>query len=137
MITLARACARTGCDEHVPSARATYCSGACQKAVARARSRGEMGDGRNVVGLPRVGAISSVVAATRTELAAAGRLDNYLGQAALAAAERLDGSRAVQGYAAMLKEYRDTMREAVADVEQHADTADELRTAALRLIGGA
>jgi hypothetical protein len=96
-----------------------------------------MGDGRNVVDLPRVGAAASVVSATRAELAAAGRLDHYLGQAALAAAERLDSSRAVQGYAATLKEYRDTMREAMADVEQHADTADVLRAAALRVIGGA
>ena len=43
----------------------------------------------------------------------------------------------VDVFAALVRELRDTMVEAVKDVEQHADTADELRTAALRLIGGA
>jgi hypothetical protein len=54
----------------------------------------------------------------------------------MAAAERLDSSRAVQGYSGLLKEYRDTMREAMADVERDADTADQIREAALKLITG-
>jgi len=90
-----------------------------------------------VVALPRQSEAASVVAATRAELAAVGRLETHLGQAALAAADRLDTSRAVQGYSGLLKEYRDTMREAMRDVEQHADAADQIREAALRLIAGA
>lgn len=112
-----------------PSSR--YCSARCRNRKARQGL-----PDAEVVRLDVEGAVSSVAAATRAELAAAGRLETSLGQAAMAAAIRLDASRAVQGYAAMLKEYRDTMREAMADVEAKADTADELREAALRLISG-
>jgi hypothetical protein len=41
------------------------------------------------------------------------------------------------GFAALVRELRDTMVEAVKDVEEHADAADAIRAAALRLLGAA
>src|SRR6266702_1836388 len=128
-------CARCGKAFKPRQAGHRFCSKECRQKAQRSRSRGEPESGMGsatVVQLHAGGAVASVVASTRAALSEAGRRDTYLGQAALAAAERLDGARAVNGYAAVLKEYRDTMREAIADVEQHADTADELRAAALR-----
>jgi len=134
-------CARCGEAVKPRQVGQRFCSKECRQKAQRSRSRGEPESGivssATVVQLHAGGGVASVVASTRAALSEAGRGDTYLGQAALAAAERLDGARAVNGYAAVLKEYRDTMREAMADVEQHADTADELRAAALRVIGGA
>lgn len=134
---MADVCARDGCDRLTPSARATYCSGACGKAAARARGRGEGVPPGNVVDMPGAAGVASVVTATRAELAAAGRLDSHLGQSALALADRIDNARAVMGFAALVNELRETMAEAVKDVEQRSDTADQIRESALRLIGGA
>lgn len=111
-----------------------YCSARCRN--RHGRDAGPPADS-NVVDLPGTQAAASVVTATRAELAASGRLDSHLGQAALALADRIDNARAVMGFAAMVKELRDTMREAVKDVEQRSDTADQIRESALRLIGGA
>jgi hypothetical protein len=134
VIIVADVCARTDCDRPTPSSRATYCSGACQKATARSRARGEAVPS-NVVDLPGKTAAASVVTATRAELVKADRLGTHLGQAALALAERIDKSQAVMGFAALVKELRETMAEAVKDVEQRSDTADQIRESALRLIG--
>lgn len=112
-----------------------YCGSRCRN--RRARDAGPPDDG-NVVNLPGQQAVASVVAASRAELAAAGRLDTHLGQAALALAERIDNARAVMGFAAMVKELRDTMREAMEDVDVHDDDAlKQIQADALRLIAGA
>ena len=93
--------------------------------------------GGNVVDLPGGAVAASVVAATRVELAAAGRLSTHLGQAALALADRIDNARAVMGFAALVKEYRDTMRVALEDVEVNDDGAlSKIQADALRLIAG-
>lgn len=106
-----------------------YCSARCRNRKARHGL-----PDADVVHLPGRGDAASVVSATRAELAEAGRLDTHLGQAALALAERIDNAKAVMGFAALVKELRDTMQAALANVEREADTADEIREAALKLI---
>ncbi len=68
------------------------------------------------------------VASVRAELEGAGRVDTYLGALALVLAERIDGSTAVMGFAALAKELRVTMDAALAGVTVAADPVDELRT---------
>ena len=110
-----------------------YCSTRCKN--RKLRGAGPPEDLAPVVDLPVKP--SSVVAVTRAELEVVGRLNTHLGQAALAAADRIENSRAINGFAALLKEYRDTMREAMADVEHDSDALDEIRSsAALKLISG-
>jgi len=67
------------------------------------------------------------VEAVRAELEAAGRVDTYLGRAALALAVRIDYSTAVMGFAALVKELRATMQAATEGVVVAADPIDELR----------
>jgi hypothetical protein len=69
----------------------------------------------------------STVSAVRAALEAGGRLDTYLGAAALALAERVDSSTAVMGFAALVKELRVTMDAAMAGVTTAVDPVDELR----------
>jgi hypothetical protein len=132
---MAKACAR--CGKRLPArSRRRFCDDDCKQAAYRARKSGRPESLTGVVvNLPVK--VSNVVAATRAELEAADQLSTHLGQAALALAERIDNATAVMGFAALVRELRDTMVEAVKDVEQHADTADVLRAAALRVIGGA
>ena len=68
-----------------------------------------------------------MVAAVRAELEASGRDGTYMGALALTLADRMDGSKSIMGYAAMAKELRSTMGEALAGVKSVADPVDELR----------
>lgn len=63
----------------------------------------------------------------RAELEAAGRLETYLGAAALALADRVDNATAVMGFAALVKELRSTMTAAMAGVQAAADPIDEVK----------
>ena len=73
------------------------------------------------------GPVGLMVVAVRSELAAAGRDGSYLGAVALTLADRMDGSKSIMGYAAMAKELRATMDQALAGVKVAADPVDELR----------
>ena len=73
------------------------------------------------------GPVGLMVVAVRAELAAAGRDGSYLGAVALTLADRMDGSKSIMGYAAMAKELRATMDQALAGVRVAADPVDELR----------
>jgi len=75
----------------------------------------------------RLGTAGTTVEAVRAELEAAGRVDTYLGRAALALAVRIDESTAVMGFAALVKELRATMQAATEGVVVAADPIDELR----------
>ena len=77
--------------------------------------------------MPECGPDGLMVAAVRSELAAAGRDETYLGAVALTLADRMDGSKSIMGYAAMAKELRATMDQALAGVKVAADPVDELR----------
>lgn len=105
-----------------PTAR--FCSERCKKRVQR-------GQVPFAVAPPTArasGTESGTAARVRAELDAAGRLETYLGAAALALAERIDESTAVMGFAALVKELRSTMDAAMAGVQQAADPVDELRS---------
>lgn len=70
---------------------------------------------------------ASTSKSVRAQLEQAGRSETYLGQAAIALAERIDSSRSVMGFAALVKELRVTMDAALAGVKVAEDPIDELR----------
>jgi hypothetical protein len=62
------------------------------------------------------------------ELTAAGRLESSAGQAAIALATRIDeGAESSAGLAALTRELRAAMAEALANVTEAGDALDELR----------
>jgi hypothetical protein len=70
---------------------------------------------------------SSTVSKVRAALTEAGRLDTYLGAAAVQLAERIDNATAVMGFAALVKELRSTMDAALAGAEKaEPDAVDQL-----------
>lgn len=81
-----------------------------------------------------------LASATRRRLESAGRLESELGVAALLLAARLDSLVASDtggGLAALMKEFRATLAEAVRDAEADHDALDDIReAAALKLIRG-
>jgi gamma-glutamyl phosphate reductase len=109
------------CDAEYESAaqNARFCSAKCRKAAFKAR--------QEIDGTATERRVSAVAAVT-SDLEAAGRLETYLGAAALALAERIDSSTAVMGFAALVKELRSTMDAALAGVVVAADPVDELRS---------
>ena len=69
------------------------------------------------------------VAAVRAELDAAHRTESALGMAALALAERVDRGLMETGsaFAALVREMRATLAEALKDAERAGDGVDEIR----------
>ena len=68
--------------------------------------------------------------AARDELQAAGRLSTAAGAAVMMLARRIDSAGPLEtgsAYAALVKEFRAAMAEAVANAEQEDDPIDELR----------
>jgi hypothetical protein len=76
------------------------------------------------------------VDAVKRDLLAAGRLETYMGAAAVALAERIDTSNAVMGFAALVKELRSTMTAAMAGAKPAADQVDQLRGRRDRKLAG-
>lgn len=102
--------------------RAKYCSSTC-------RSRGNRAGG-SVVELPTQEPTndSGLLAATRSELSAAGVLDTVLGQQALELAARISSPMSTGASVASLsKELRVVMVEATAGAQAVGDPLDELR----------
>lgn len=121
---------------------AKYCGERCKKRAQRL-------PGAKLVSLPspppeiqRGSEPGTLEQATRRSLENAGRLDSDLGMAAMLLARRLDANSASAvdsgvGVAALAKEYRATLADAVKDVEPESDGAvEEIRASALRLIDG-
>lgn len=113
-----------------------YCSPRCRQRAHRG------GGDATVTALPGGGDSSgSLTRATRARLGLIGRLETELGVAALLLASRLDGLSPVDtgaGVAALMKEYRSTLAEAVKDAQREEDALDNIReAAALKLIRGA
>jgi hypothetical protein len=116
------------------SSRAKYCGDICKKAAFRERG------GAQVVRLGTEGdrpEIAGTVAAISAELKRTGRFDTYLGQAAMKLAERVDNATAVMGFAALVKELRSTMDEALKGAPRAADQLDELEARRERKFAGA
>lgn len=125
------------CGKPLESKRAKYCPGSkCRSMAHKRRTSGV------VVALHPQGPDApaptggSVVAVTTKQLEEAGRLDTYLGAAALVAAARLDETADTgSAVAALLREFRVAMAEALAG-QQHADGLDEVRQARERRLAG-
>lgn len=115
-----RTCA--GCGREFEGRRATakYCSEACGRRVRRANATAKKSKKA-----PRV---SGVVDAVRAELEEAGRLDTVLGRAALEVADALAATHTTgSAKAALSKELRAVMAEALRGSEKKSDALDELR----------
>lgn len=115
-----RKCA--GCGQPFEAKRATakYCSEACGRRVRRSNSTS-----RKSKASPRV---SSVRAAVLKELKAADREGTVLGMAALELADALASTHSTgSAKAALSKELRAVMAEALKGADKKADTLDELR----------
>jgi len=111
-----------GCDGEFEGKRSTavYCSPTCRKRGQRRAVEGP------IEAAPATGGL---VAATRTELEAAGRIGSMLGQQALALAARIEASERETGasVASLSKELRAVMVEAMKGAVVAADPLDELR----------
>lgn len=105
-----------------PNPRTRFCSSAC-------RSRAHRGDGK-VKPLPARPAAAvpvGLVETTRARLERAGRLDTVIGAQALALAAHMTGeANSGSSLAALSREFRAVMAEALADTEQVSDSLDEL-----------
>lgn len=137
------------CGEPFAAKRSTarYCSAKHRVAAHEARKRlGVEGvqvppaksvpprrEGAAVIALPPVApsGIGGFVGRTRRILEQAGALDSYPGMAAVFAAEMLDSGvqDTMSSMASMLKEYKVSMREALADVPAAKSPLDEIREA--------
>lgn len=133
-------CARCAQTFSTSSRRARFCSPKCRTQATRARAKGET-ETLAIPAKPKpkpkrtrkpaapetdapVGALGAVLA----ELRAAGRLDSSAGQAAVALARRIDdGAESSSGLAALTREMRAAMAEALSRVEASGDALDELR----------
>lgn len=107
------------------NSRAKFCSKRCKTAAYRHRLRIANSPPPTALGSPFC---SRTFDACQAALLAAGRVDSYLGAAALALAEQVDRSGLpTAGYAALVKELRATMTAALQDTHRAPDQLDELR----------
>lgn len=131
----AKTCA--ACGERPPKTeKSRFCDDReCVRARARGRKRTQRGQ---VLEFPAKPAEeSSTFTATLEELRAADRERTPLGQAALVLASRLDGATRETGssVAALARELRATLDEALKDAPRAADALDGLRGKVVRLHG--
>ena len=120
---MTRSCGVCSASYEAARSDSKFCGERCRKRAQRGHVVSLSPD----VARPESGT-GGTVAAVRAELETAGRSGTHLGAAALALAERIDGSTAVMGFAALVKELRLTMEAAVAGVKVAADPVDELRS---------
>lgn len=119
-------------------ASAKYCSERCKK---RAQRRPGGTKAAKVLPLPPEqpdAPVSGLMLATAVELEQAGRLETAAGQAVIALARRIDHSSAETGnaLAALVREHRAALADAVRDAKQAADPLDELRSRRERKLAG-
>lgn len=98
-----------------------FCSESCRKKAARGT------DSPRTEPIIVAEGASTTRSRVQAELEAAGRSETYLAGCALALADRIDQSTAVMGYAALIKELRSTMDQALEGAKQAADPLDELK----------
>lgn len=102
-----------------------FCSESCRKRFSRQPGA--------IASLPAPGPViegaeGPLTRSTRLELEAAGRADSSVGQLALLAARRLDaGGETGSAVAALMREHRATVAEAVRGAQKAGDKLDELR----------
>ena len=132
---MTRTCAQCGKPFEARSSRAQFCSSTCRAHKAKGQPPREPHPERSTSS--DAGQESSV----RTVLEAAGRESSPLGVAALILARRLDASaqETPQAVAALVRELRATLVDALDGAGQAADTVDEVgarRDAKIRAVGG-
>jgi hypothetical protein len=118
---MSRSCQQCGKAFESASAHARFCGATCRKASSRGAPK--VTELRAPVVQPGQGTAAQV----RAQLESAGRLETYLGAAAIALAERIDSATAVMGFAALVKELRSTMDAALAGVQREASPLDEIK----------
>lgn len=134
-----KTCAMCPTEFEAKRSAAKYCSEKCKK---RAQRKPGGTKAAKVVKLPAESADGSaagpLTVATMAELEAAGRLNTALGQAAVALAGRIDtgATETGSGLAAMVREHRATLAEALRDAEGQADPLDELQARRERKLAG-
>lgn len=127
-----RECDACGRRYVAKSKRSKFCADVeCKRRRERERKRRRGGEVFELPGVPLSPAPSSsggVAEAARAELAAAGRVGTSIGRAAIALAEKLDVAVFDTGssMAAVSREYRATLAEALKDVRVDVDQVDEL-----------
>jgi len=110
-----------------PSSR--YCTERCRKRAQRmpkaaAAQLAQVAD----IQLGDVLGVGSLTVATLKELTAAGRVDTSMGQAALLMARRLDsrGMDTGSAIAALVREHRSTLEDAIKNATRASDPLDQL-----------
>ena len=128
-------CATCSSDFDARSSRARFCSAKCRTQAHYRRTKLGLPERLEPQSKPKrtckpkladspTGTLGAVIA----ELTDAGRLDTSAGQAAVALATRIDqGAESSSGLAALTREMRAAMAEALANVAQAGDALDELR----------
>ena len=131
-----KSCARCARTFTAQRQVARFCSVACRNAAAAARAKGlpeakaapKPKRTRKAKPTPEADAPVGTLGAVLAELRGAGRLDSSAGQAAVALARRIDdGAESSAGLAALTRELRAAMAEALARAEAAGDALDELR----------
>lgn len=121
-----RNCARCERRYEARNAQSRYCSPSCRTLAARERKAGKVISDVTVEVTPRASAVTSSVEVT---LAKAGRLSHPSAQAALSLARRIDeGAESSAGHAALVREMRAALAEALDRVKVSSDPVDELRS---------
>ena len=132
---MTRTCAQCGKSFEARSSRAKFCSSTCRARKSEGHPSREPSTGS--AEQPPAGQEASV----RTVLEAAGRESHPLGIASLVLARRIDASaqETPQALAALVRELRATLVDALDGAGQAADTVDEVgarRDAKLASVGG-
>jgi hypothetical protein len=105
-------------------ASAKYCSPRCRMRASRAGVAG----GRSVPVRPDGPQSDAVECVTRAELAQVGQVDSSSGQCALALARRIDaGMESGAGLAALVREHRNAMADALGGADLEVSPLDQLR----------
>lgn len=115
-----KSCEQCGLFFEGKSPAGRFCSSTCRSRKSRGMAAASA--------LPSVATpATGVELSVRGQLEAAGRSETYLAGLALSLAQRMDASTAVMGFAALAKELRATMSEALVGAEVKADDVDELK----------
>jgi glycerate-2-kinase len=116
-------CEFCGKDYHAQRMTSRFCSEDCRKRNHQSKPRAPESP------IVAVDNPESILATTRAQLEAAGRVDTPSGQVALLLAARLDANvrESGMGIAAIVREHSRTLAEALKNAKQAADPVDELR----------
>ena len=133
---MTRTCAQCGKSFEARSSRAKFCSSTCRARKSEGRPSRDPASGSTQQSAP-----AGQESAVRASLEAAGRESHPLGIASLVLARRIDASaqETPQALAALVRELRATLVDALDGAGQAADTVDEVgarRDAKLASVGG-